>query len=117
MVDGRFFHCLIVEILPGTAGGGQHTRDGQQLPGVQAAAPVCPVQGLRHRLDAGEGRAAVEADHLPGGVGLVQQAQDFLRLRFGAEPEGPFLGLGADSLVGQSLQHPGQLQGADGFVK
>ena len=59
----------------------------------------------------------MEADHLPGGIGLVQQAQDLLRLRFGAEPQGPLLGLGADGLVAQLLQHPGQFQGSDGFVK
>ena len=117
MVNGRFFCGLVIEILPCPAGGGQHPRDGQQLPGVQAAAPVRPVQGLRHRLHTGEGGCAVEADHGPGGVGLVQQAQDLLRLRFRAQTEGAFLGLGADSLVGQSLQHPWQLQSADGFVK
>ena len=59
----------------------------------------------------------MKADHLPGGVGLVQQAQDLLRLRFGAQPEGALLCLGADGLVGQSLQHSGQLQSADGFFK
>ena len=117
VVDGRLFRGLVVEVLPGPAGGGQHPRDGQQLPGIQAAAPVRPVQGLRHRLHAGKRRASMEADHRPGGVGLVQQAQDLLRLRLRPDPQSPGLGLGADGLIAQQLQHSGQLQGTDGFVK
>ena len=59
----------------------------------------------------------MEADHGPGGIGLVQEAQHLLGLRLRPDAEGPLLGLGADRLIGQHLQHPGQLQGADGFVK
>ena len=54
---------------------------------------------------------------IPGRVGLVQQPQHLLRLRLRPEAEGPLLGLGADRLLRKQLQHPGQLQGADGFVK
>ena len=117
MVNGSLFRRVAVEILLRPPGGSQQIGNGQQFPGVEAAAPVRPVQDLRHRLDAGEGGATVEADHGPGGVGLVQQPQDLLGLRLRADPQGPLLGFGADSLVGQHLQHPGQLQGADGFVK
>ena len=117
VVDGGLFHGVGVEILLGPAGGGQEVRDGQQFLGIQAAAPVSPVQGLPHRLHTGKRRRAVEADHGPGGVGLVQEAQYLLRLRFRPDAKGFFLGLGADSLVRQQLQHPGQLQGADGFVE
>ena len=59
----------------------------------------------------------MKADHGPGGVGLVQQTQHLLRLHFRPDVKGLFLGLGADRLVRQQLQHPGQLQGADGFVE
>ena len=75
------------------------------------------VQGLRHRLHAGKRRTAPQADEISGRVRLVQQAQHLLRLRLRPEAQGPLLGLGADSLLAQQLQHPGQLQGADGFVK
>ena len=40
---------------------------------------------------------------------------DLLTLR--GDPESPLLGLGADGRAGQQLQHPGQLQGAEGFFK
>ena len=117
VVDGGFLRRLVVEVLLGPAGGGQQIRDGQQLPSVQGAAPVRPVQGLRHRLHAGKRRTAPQADEISGRVRLVQQAQHLLRLRLRPEAQGPLLGLGADSLLAQQLQHPGQLQGADGFVK
>ena len=80
-------------------------------------AAVRPVQGLRHRLHAGKRRTAPQADEISGRVRLVQQAQHLLRLRLRPEAQGPLPGLGADSLLAQQLQHPGQLQGADGFVK
>ena len=117
VVDGGFLRRLVVEVLLGPAGGGQQIRDGQQLPSVQGAAPVRPVQGLRHRLHAGKGRAAPQADEISGRVRLVQQTQHLLRLRLRPDAQGPLPGLGADRLLGQQFQHPGQLQGADGFVK
>ena len=117
MVDGGLFRRIGVEILLGPAGCGQQVRNGQQLPGVQAAAPVCPVQGLRHRLDAGKGRTAPQADHGPGCVSLVQQPLHFLPLRLRPHSHGPLLGLGADSLFREHLQHPGQLQRTQGFIK
>ena len=116
-IDGGLFRRLVVEVLLGPAGGSQQVCDGQQLPGVQGAAPVRPVQGLRHRLHAGKGRAAPQSDQIPGRVGLVQQPQHLLRLRLRPDAEGPLLGLGADRLLGQQFQHPGQLQGAERFFK
>ena len=117
VVDGGFLRRLVVEVLLRPAGGGQQIRDGQQLPSVQGAAPVRPVQGLRHRLHAGKGRAAPQADEISGRIGLVQQTQHLLHFRLRPEAQGPLPGLGADSLLAQQLQHPGQLQGADGFIK
>ena len=59
----------------------------------------------------------MEADHLAGGVGLIQQAQNLLLLRFRADAEGPLLGFSADRLLRQQLQYPWQFQRADGFMK
>ena len=100
VVDGGLLLRLLVEIFLGPPGGGEEVRDAQQFPGVQTAPPVRPVQGLGHGLDAGEGGRAPAANHLPGGVGLVQEAQDLLRFRLRGDPEGPLLGLGADGGVG-----------------
>ena len=118
MVNGRLFRPVITgKVLLGPPGRGQQVRDGQKLPGVQAAAPVRPVQRLRHRLDAGKGRAAPQADHRPGRVRLVQQPQCLLRLRLRTDAQTPGLALGADRLLREQLQHPGQFQGTDGFFK
>ena len=59
----------------------------------------------------------MQSDHGPSGVSLVQQAQHLLRLRLRAHTQCPLPGLGADGLIGEQRQHPGQLQGANGFVK
>ena len=116
-VDGRFLPGLLVEILLGPPGGPQKARNHQQFLGVQGTAPVCPVQGLRHRLHAGERRASPEADHLPGRVCLVQQSQNLLRLGLWPDVQGPLLGLRADGLLGEQFQHPWQLQCTHGFLK
>ena len=59
----------------------------------------------------------MEADHHPGGIGLIQEAQHLFCFRFRPDVKRPFLGFGAHRLVGQQLQDPGQLQGSDGFFK
>ena len=117
VVDGGFLCRVGVEVLLAPAGGGQQVRDGQQLVGIEAAAPVRPVQGLRHRLDAGKGGTAPQTHHLPGRVRLIQQAQYLLRLRLRPQAATAGLGLSTDRLLRQKLQHPGQFQGADGFFK
>ena len=45
----------------------------------------------------------METNHLPGRIGLIQQAQDLLRLRLGTDPLGPLLCLSADSLLAEQL--------------
>ena len=117
VVNGGLFRRVGVEILLGTPGRRQQIRNRQQLPGVEAAAPVRPVQRLRHRLDTGKGGAAPQADHGPGRIGLVQKAQDLLRLRLRPHGQRPGLGLSTDRLIGQHLQHPGQFQRPDRFIK
>ncbi len=99
VVNGGLLPRLAVPILPGPPGGGEQVRNAQQLPGVQAAAPVRPVQRLPHGPYAGERGGPPEADHPPGGVGLVQKAQDLLHLRLRRDPKGSLLGLGADGRV------------------
>ena len=88
-----------------------------QLRDAEAAAPVRPVQQVPHRLDAGKSRCPVEGDHGPCAVGLVQQAQHVLIVCFRPDRQRQFLGLRADRLLSQQLEHPRQLQGADGFIK
>ena len=117
MVDDRLFLGVLVEVLPHPPGGGEEPGDGQQLVGVQAAAPVRPGQCLRHRLDPGKGGAAPQTDHGPGRVGLILKPEDLLRLRLRHQSPAAVLGLGADGLGRQQFQHRRQLQGADGFVK
>ena len=117
VVNGSMLLGLIVEIFPCPAGGGEKAADGDELAGIEAAAPVSAAERLRHGLDSGEGGGTVEADHRPGGIGLIQQALHLFPLGLRAQAEGALLCLGGDGLLAQQLQHPGQLQGANGFFK
>ena len=83
---------------------------------VQGAAPSTPSPGAS-ATGTPKGRFCPQADEISGRVRLVQQTQHLLRLRLRPDAQGPLPGLGADRLLGQQFQHPGQLQGADGFVK
>ena len=107
----------VPQVVPHPAGAAQHPGDVQQLPGVQHAAPVRPVQALRHRLDAVEGGAAAKTDHGPGGVGLVLEPPHLRRFRGGRRRQQPLARLAAARLVRQQLQHRRQLQGPYGFIK
>ena len=109
--------AVVVPVLLHPPGAAEHTGDVQQLPGVQCAAPVRPVQALPHRLDAGEGRAAPEADHLPGRVGLALEPLHLVHRRPGRGGQGPLPGLRAVGLVRQHGQDRRQLQCPYGFVK
>ena len=115
-VDGGFLP-VVVEVVPDPPGAPQHPRDVQQLPCVQRPAVVGPVQALRHRLDAGEGRGALEADHGPGGVRLVLGAAHGVHVRLGDHGQGLLPGLRAVGLLRQHFQHRRKLQGAYGFIK
>ena len=91
--------------------------DVQQLPGVQRAAVVRPVEALRHGLDAREGRGALQPDHVPGRVRLVLETLYVVHVRLGDQSQGLLPGRGAVGLVRQHPQDRWQLQGADGFIK
>ena len=52
VVDAGLFPLVPLTVLPGGAGRPQHRRDVQQLPGVERAPHVGPLEGGRHRLDA-----------------------------------------------------------------
>ena len=116
-VDGRGFPLPLRIVVADPPCGCQHAGNIQQLPCVQHTAVVGAVQRLRHNLHAGEGRAAVEPQPHLGGVCLVQQMADRLRLGGGPQPAAPLLGLVADGPLSQQLQHGGQLQRPHGFFK
>ena len=117
MVNGSLLLCLIVKILLRPSGRRQQASDSQKLPGIQTAASVRAVQRLRHRLNAGERGCTVKANHLPGRIRLIQQAQHILRLCLGTQMQGLLLCLHADSLLTQQLQHARQFQRSNRFFK
>ena len=115
-IDGRLLP-VVAPVVPHPPGAAQHPGHVQQLPGIQGPAVVRPVQALPHRLDAGEGGGALEADHVPGRVGLVLQALHVFRVRLGDCGQGPLPGCGAVGLIGQHAQDRRKLQRPYGFVK
>ena len=116
-VDDRGLALALQIVFIHAAAGGQHTGNIQQFTGVQHTAVVGAVQWLRHILHTGERGAAVESQPRFGGIGLVQQAHHFLRLRAGHQLGAALLGGIADRLMAEHLQHGRQLQCADGFFK
>ena len=117
MVDGGLAHAVVGNIAPDQPGALQDPCDVQQLPGVQAAPHVCPLEGPRHRLHPGKGGAAPEDHHLHRGGGLLQPPGHLVRVSFRTQLPGPALALLGHRLGGQQLQDPGKLQGLDGFFK
>ena len=116
-VDGRFLLRVSLAVLLGRPGGGQDLGDVQQLPGVQAAAHVGPLEGPGHRPHPGKGGAAAQDHLLHGGGGLGQQGRHLHRVRLRAEAAGLVLALLRHGLVCQHVQHTRQLQGLHGFFK
>ena len=115
-VNGGLF-LLVPRVVPHPPGAAEHPGDVQQLPGVQRAAVVRPVEALRHGLDAREGRGALQPDHVPGRVRLVLETLYVVHVRLGDQGQGLLPGRGAVGLVRQHPQDRWQLQGADGFIK
>ena len=103
VVHSGLFSAAVPPVVLDPPGAAQHPGDVQQLPGVEGAAPVRPVQALRHRLDAGEGGAAPLADHLPGSVSLVLKPLHLLLVGGGRHRQGLGPGGLAAGLVRQHL--------------
>ena len=108
---------LIPRVVPHPPGAAEHPGDVQQLPGVQGAAVVRPVETLRHGLDAREGRGALQPDHVPGRVRLVLETLHVVHVRLRDQGQGLLPGRGAVGLVRQHPQDRWQLQGTNGFIK
>ena len=117
VVDAGLFPLVPLTVLPGGAGRPQHRRDVQQLPGVERAPHVGPLEGGRHRLDAGEGGAAPQGAHVHSGAGLIQRPLDIVRVGHGPQRQAALLALLGHSLAGQALKHLGQFQNLNGFFK
>ena len=101
--------ALPLAVLLGGAGRPQHGGDVQQLPGVQRAPHVGPLEGGGHRLDAGQGGTAPQGGHLDGGTGLVQGPLHVVGVGQGAQSQAALLALLRHRLLRQALQHLGQL--------
>ena len=104
-------------VLPHRAGTAKHLGNIQQLPGVQRAPPVRPLQGGGHRPHPGQGGRAVLHQQVKGGGGLLLQAAHVALDADGPQRQAPLLSLLRVGLGGQQGQHPGQLQGLNGFFK
>ena len=70
-VDGRGLALALLVIFIDSPGRRQQSRNVQQLPGVQHAAPVGSRQRLGHVLHPGKAGGAVQSQPLLGGVRLV----------------------------------------------
>ena len=116
-VQHSLFRALPHSVLPHIAGAAQHLGDVQQLPGVQCAAPVRPLQGSGHRAHPGKGGGAVLDQHLKGGRGLLLQPGHVGHHRLRSHLAAGLLALLGHRLVGQHGQHPRQFQGLYGFFK
>ena len=117
VVDGALVPALVVEVVPGAAGGGQQPCHRQKLDGAEAAAPIRPIQDLPDGLHPGEARAPPQGHHPPGGLGLLLQPLHVLDVRLRPQGQAAALGLVADSLGAEHFQHPGQLQRPQRFLK
>ena len=117
VVDGALVPGLVVEVVPGAAGGGQKPCHRQKLNGAEAAAPVRPVQDLPDGLHPGKTRASPQGHHPSGGLGLVLEPLHVLHVRLRPEGQAAALGLVADGLGAEHFQHPRQLQRPQRFLK
>ena len=113
--DGGLF--LSPAVLPHAAGAAQHRRDVQQLPGAEAAPHVRPLEGGGHRPDPGEAGGPPQDQHLHRGAGLLLGPLHVVPVGHGPQGQAALLPLLRGGAVGQQLQHPGQLQGLEGFFK
>ena len=117
MVDAGLAVVLTGGVVPGGAGRPENGGDVQQLPGVEGAAHVRPLEGGRHRLHPRQGRAAPQGGHVHGGGGLGLEAADVVGVGEGPQSQAARLALLGHRLLSQLLQDPGQLQGVNGFFK
>ena len=104
-------------VFPDIPGAAQHLGDVQQLPGVQRAPPVRPLQGGGHGTYARQGRRTVLHQQFKGGGRLLLQAVHVARDAHRPQGQAPLPALLGGRLIRQQGQHPGQLQGLNGFFK
>ena len=89
----------------------------QQLPCIQAAPHIRPVEAGPHGLDAGEAGAPPLNEHLHRGGGLLLGPLHIVRVGHGPQGQAALLPLLGGGAGGQLLQHPGKFQGGDGLFK
>ena len=107
-VDGGLVLLVALAIVLGGAGGSQDGGDVQQLPGVQAAPHVRPLEGAGHRLHPGKGGAAPEDHPVHRGGGLLQALGHLFGVGLRPQAAGPLFPLLGHRLVGQQVQDPGK---------
>ena len=93
----------------------QHGGHLQQLPGVQAAPHIRPVEAGPHGLDAGEAGAPPLNEHLHRGGGLLLGPLHIVRVGHGPQGQTALLPLLGGGAGGQLLQHPGSSRVAMDF--
>ena len=96
-------------ILTGGAGGPQDGGYLQQLPCIQAAPHIRPLETGRHRTDPGKPWGAPEDQQLHSGRGLLLGPAHILYIGHRTQGEGSLPPLVGDGATGQHFQHPGQL--------
>ena len=116
-IDAGLPQLVVRDVAPHQPGALQHSRNVQQLPGVQSAAQIGSRQGGAHVLDAGKRGAAPHHHHGFGSAGLLQTVLDLKGIRGGGEQQRPLLGHVAHGLLRQHVQYGRQLQGIQGFFK
>ena len=113
--DGGFL--LAVSVLLGGTGTAEHRRYLQQLPGVEAASHIRPVEDGPHRLDPGQAGVAPKHQHLHRRRGLLLGPLYVVQVGHRPQLEGLLLALLSGGTGRELLQHPGQLQSYHRFFK
>ena len=115
-VDGGLFTAPggVLDTAPGAA---EHRRDAQQLPGVEGAPHIRPLEGGAHRLHPAEVGRPPEGDQVDGGGGLRQSPPNVAGIGEGTQGKAAIFALLGHRLRRQKLQDLGQLQGEHGFFK
>ena len=78
---GGLVHCLVAAVGLCPAGGFQDLADAKELSGSQGSADLQALQGVAHRIAAGEGQAALLHDPCEGGLGLLLGGLYFIDVR------------------------------------
>ena len=108
---------LTVPVLLGGTGAAEYRRYLQQLPGVEAAPHVRPVENRSHWLYPGQAGVAPKHQHLHCRRSLLLGPLHVVQVGHRPQLEGLLLALLGGGTGRELLQHPGQLQSYHRFFK